>query len=292
MPSVSLILVLDFDGTVTRKDIGDGSVQPLRTPRNGATSTTRGCATRSRSPMRSGRCGDSLAARATRRSPVAVKWVRCGAGLDQFLDAAAGAGGRLWLVFLGGFDFYIEAIWENARRERAGVLSIARVSSSSGWSSTFIRASAGDKCAVQQRARVRAGRATEGARVVFVGDGASDPVAPSAKRIWCARSRARCWRAAGAERGVEHRIVLGFPRAARHLLDLACTCVASASVARAGVGGEASAFVDATVLVGIGVAGEAGRAAGIVGVVRSRTTGVGSRTICRCCKTGPRRKSG
>jgi len=163
--------VLDFDGTVTTKDIGDEVCNRFAPPvwRDIDAEWVRNEISLPEAQRRMW----SLA-RCTRDEAVAfgreVGTLR--PGLDGFLDAAAQAGARLWLAS-GGFDFYIEAIlgdrmarfertFFNRTRFAAGSIELA-----------FHEGLSCDKCAVCKGRVCETARA-EGARVLFVGDGASD----------------------------------------------------------------------------------------------------------------------
>src|SRR5262249_28132675 len=93
-------------------------------------------------------------------------------GLDQFLDAAAAAGSRLWLAS-GGVGFYIEAILGD-RMARFGrtLLNSARFIGGA-VELEFHQGLSCDKCAVC-KGRVCERARSDGAQVMFVGDGASD----------------------------------------------------------------------------------------------------------------------
>jgi 2-hydroxy-3-keto-5-methylthiopentenyl-1-phosphate phosphatase len=127
--------------------------------------------------------------------------------LDAFLDAAAGAGARLWLAS-GGFDFYIEAILGErlARFERV-FFNRARFAGG-GIELQFHEGLGCDKCAVCKGRVCDAARA-EGARVLFVGDGSSDRCAIGRADLLYAVSGSLLQRGCEA-RGVDYRAFTRF----------------------------------------------------------------------------------
>ena len=205
---MSLILVLDFDGTVTRKDVGDEVCNRFAPPEWRAIDDAW---VRNEISLPDAHRQMWGLARCTREQALAcsreVGEVR--GGLDQFLDAAAGAGGRLWLAS-GGFDFYIEAILgERAARFEPGVLQSRPVHRRSGSSSIFIKASAATNAPSAKGRVCEPGRRGRRARVVFVGDGASDRCAIGKADLVCAVEGSMLARGC-AERGVEHRTFSDF----------------------------------------------------------------------------------
>ena len=108
----------------------------------------------------------------------------------------------------GGFDFYIEAILgERAMRFERSFFNRARFLDERVWLD-FHEGLACDKCAVCKGRVCEAARA-EAARVVFVGDGASDRCAIGKADLVCAVEGSTLARGC-AERGVEHRTFADF----------------------------------------------------------------------------------
>src|SRR3954449_7647296 len=105
---MSLVIVLDFDGTVTTKDIGDEVCDRFAPP---AWRDIDAAWVRNEISLPEAQRRMWALARCTREE--AVEYGKQAGplrpGLDAFLDAATQAGARLWLAS-GGFDFYIEAI--------------------------------------------------------------------------------------------------------------------------------------------------------------------------------------
>lgn len=197
-----LVLVLDFDGTVTDRDIGDEICDRFAPP--------------------SWREIDAAWVRSEISLPEAQRrmWaeVRCGRdeaiaharaighlrpGLDALLDRVDGAGGASWLAS-GGFDFYIEALLDGrmARFRQAWFNSTRFVDG--GIEVGFPHAAlACGRCAVC-KGRVCERARAEGRRVMFVGDGASDRCAIGcADELWAVEGSLLA--RACAERGVAHR---------------------------------------------------------------------------------------
>jgi 2,3-diketo-5-methylthio-1-phosphopentane phosphatase len=186
-PRVPLIVVLDFDGTVTLKDIGDEVCDHFAPPawRDIDARWVRG----ELSLPEAQRLMWALA-RAERAQAIAyareVGVLR--PGLDQLIERVAGAGGELWLAS-GGFDFYIEALLDGrlpcfarAYFNRAR-FDQNRIEVSFPHSELACTRCAVCKGAVCDQARARA------ERVIFVGDGASDRCAVGrADEIFAVRS--------------------------------------------------------------------------------------------------------
>src|SRR5258706_4146790 len=105
---MSLVLVLDFDGTVTEKDVGDEVCD-----RFARTEWRDIDAQWVRNEISLPDAQRLMWGMARCERDEAVAWAHAighlRPGLDAFLDAAERAGARLWLAS-GGFDFYIEAI--------------------------------------------------------------------------------------------------------------------------------------------------------------------------------------
>jgi 2-hydroxy-3-keto-5-methylthiopentenyl-1-phosphate phosphatase len=167
-----LVLVLDFDGTVTEKDLGDGLCERFAPPawrdldvlwmRNQITLPD---AQRQMWAMVRAERAEALA--------YAREIGHERPGLDALLARVAACGGESWLAS-GGFDFYIEAILG----ER-----LSRFQRSYYNQTTFTErgvdlafphtALACDRCAVCKGKVCDLARAT-GAEVLFAGDGTSD----------------------------------------------------------------------------------------------------------------------
>jgi 2-hydroxy-3-keto-5-methylthiopentenyl-1-phosphate phosphatase len=203
---MSLVVVLDFDGTVTTKDVGDEVCDHFAPPewRDIDAAWVRNEISLPEAQRRMW-----ALARCTREE--AVEYGKQAGplrpGLDAFLDAATQAGARLWLAS-GGFDFYIEAILgERLSRFERRMFNRTRFSGG-GVELDFHEGLGCDKCAVCKGRVCQAARA-EGARVVFVGDGASDRCAIGEADLLCAVAGSMLAR--GCEgRGVEARPFVSF----------------------------------------------------------------------------------
>jgi len=171
-PKSSLVVVLDFDGTVTVKDIGDQICERFAPPEwkqidDQWVSGQLALPEAQRRMWSLARAGEAEAVAHAR----AVGALR--PGLDALIDQVTHAGGALWLAS-GGFDFYVEALlgerrarfahaWYNRARFEGGGIAI-------DFPHTELAC---------ERVAVCKGRVCERARqvaerVVFVGDGASD----------------------------------------------------------------------------------------------------------------------
>ncbi len=185
---MEVVVVLDFDGTVTQKDIGDEVCDRFAPPiwRDIDAAWVR----REISLPEAQRRMWALA-RCQRQE--AVDYARqighLRAGLDRFLDAVLLCGGRLWLAS-GGFDFYVEAIlakrlqkFERAffNRTRFADGKIEVEFPHSGLACSF--------CAVCKGLVCDQARQTYPEReIIFVGDGASDRCAVGrADRLFAVR---------------------------------------------------------------------------------------------------------
>lgn len=169
---LKLVLVLDFDGTVTERDIGDEVCDRFAPP---AWRDIDAAWVRNEISLPEAQRRMWSLARATRDEAVACarEVGHRRHGLSALLDRVEAAGGETWLAS-GGFDFYVEALlgddagrlarrYYNATRFDAGRIEV-----------TFPHAAlACDRCAVCKGKVCDLARAT-GARVVFVGDGSSD----------------------------------------------------------------------------------------------------------------------
>jgi len=193
------VIVLDFDGTVTQKDIGDEVCDRF------APATWRDIdAAWVRNEISLPDAQRQMWGLARAERPAALAYARevghLRPGLDALLHAARAIGATLWLAS-GGFDFYIEALlgerlsafertYFNATRFVDGRIEL-----------DFPHAHlACGRCAVCKGKVCDAARAT-GRPTVFIGDGASDRCAIGrADRIFAVRDS--LLQRACAERGV------------------------------------------------------------------------------------------
>lgn len=190
--------MLDFDGTVTQKDVGDEICERFAPPewRDIDAEWVRNeisLPEAQRRMWRLARCGRDEAIGYSRAIGVERP------GLAALLDGVRGAGGALWLAS-GGFDFYIEAILDGrmARFERA-FFNRARFIDG-GVEVEFPHGDlACGRCAVCKG--LVCDRARERGRVIFVGDGASDRCAIGRADVLCAVRGSMLERVC-AERGV------------------------------------------------------------------------------------------
>ncbi len=203
---MSLVVVLDFDGTVTTKDVGDEVCDRFAPPswREIDSAWVRNelsLPEAQRQMWALARCSRDQALACSKE----VGQLRD--GVDDFLAATASGGARLWLAS-GGFDFYIEAILAErlARFERL-FFNRARFVDG-GIELDFHEGLGCDKCAVCKGRICQLARA-DGARVVFVGDGASDRCAVGQADLICAVEGSMLARACQAA-GVEHRTFSSF----------------------------------------------------------------------------------
>jgi 2,3-diketo-5-methylthio-1-phosphopentane phosphatase len=178
------ILVLDFDGTVTEKDVGDEICDRFAPPawRDIDAEWVRNEISLPEAQRRMwglARCEREPALAYARE----VGQLR--PGLEALVDGVAGAGGQLWLAS-GGFDFYIEAIL-GARLDRFARAFFNRTRFVDGRIEVdFPHAElACGRCAVC-KGRVCDRARAEGVPVLFVGDGASDRCAIGRADLLCA----------------------------------------------------------------------------------------------------------
>ena len=167
-----LVVVLDFDGTVTEKDIGDEVCGRFADP---AWREIDARWVRNELSLPEAQRLMWALVRCSRAEAVAhaQKVGRLRPGLDAFLDGVAARGGATWLAS-GGFDFYIEALLDGRGAHfEARFCNLARFVDG-GIEVEFPHTDLGcARCAVCKgrvcdRAKARADR------VIFVGDGASD----------------------------------------------------------------------------------------------------------------------
>ena len=176
--------MLDFDGTVTEKDVGDEICDRFAPPAwkeiDAAWVRNEISLPEAQKQMWSlARCHETEAIAYSRQ----IGHLR--QGLDGLLDATARAGGAVWLAS-GGFDFYIHAIL-GARLER---FERTYMNGARFWDGhvevQFPHASlACERCAVCKGKVCDLARA-QGTGVVFVGDGASDRCAIGRADVLCA----------------------------------------------------------------------------------------------------------
>jgi len=184
-----LICVLDFDGTVTKKDIGDEICERFAPP------TWRDIdAAWIRNEISLPEAQRRMWALARARRDEAVAYARevgqAREGLEALIARVRDAGGALWLAS-GGFDFYIEALLGErlGRFERAFMNRAEFVASDDGGRIEVSFPHAGTdlacaRCAVCKGAICALAR-REAERVIFVGDGSSDRCALGrADRVW------------------------------------------------------------------------------------------------------------
>lgn len=197
-----LVLVLDFDGTVTDRDIGDEICDRFAPP---SWREIDAAWVRSEISLPEAQRRMWAEVRCERDEAIAHARAigRLRPGLEALLDRVDRAGGASWLAS-GGFDFYIEAIlagrlgrfrrtWFNTARFAEGRIEV-------GFPHVEL---ACGTCAVCKGKVCELGRAAA-RRVVFVGDGASDRCAIGrADEIWAVEGSLLA--RACAERGVAHR---------------------------------------------------------------------------------------
>jgi 2-hydroxy-3-keto-5-methylthiopentenyl-1-phosphate phosphatase len=122
-------------------------------------------------------------------------------GLDDLLDACAGAGAEV-LLASGGFDFYIAAILGERLGRFAQVYTNRGTLAGRGVTLAFPhRATLGCPLCAVCKGRICATRRATGRRVVFIGDGTSDRCAiGAADQLYAVRGStlAAACRAAGA----------------------------------------------------------------------------------------------
>ena len=180
------MIVLDFDGTVTDKDVGDEVCDRFAPP---AWREIDAAWVRNEISLPDAQRQMWALARAGREEALAharaIGHLR--PGLDRFLDAARRDGWDLWLAS-GGFDFYIEAILGD-RLQRFSRVHYNRTRFSDGKIDVEFPHTelACGRCAVCKGLVCDAARAG-GATVWFIGDGASDRCAIGrADRIFAVR---------------------------------------------------------------------------------------------------------
>ena len=180
------MLVLDFDGTVTDKDIGDEICERFAPP---AWRDIDAAWVRNEISLPDAQRKMWALARAERHEAIdyahAIGHLR--PGLDALLDGAQARGFDLWLAS-GGFDFYIEALLGERLKRFSRVHYNRAQFVAGGIAVEFPHAElACGRCAVCKGLVCEQARAA-GAEVWFVGDGASDRcVIGRAERIFAVR---------------------------------------------------------------------------------------------------------
>jgi 2,3-diketo-5-methylthio-1-phosphopentane phosphatase len=167
-----LVVVLDFDGTVTDRDIGDEICDRFAPPTWKALDEAW---VRNEISLPEAQRRMWALCRASRSEAVAYAHAvgQRRPGLSALLDGVRARGGEVWLAS-GGFDFYVEALLgADAARFSRSYYNATRFVDGSIEVSFPHEALACDRCAVCKgkvcdEARARA------QRVVFVGDGSSD----------------------------------------------------------------------------------------------------------------------
>ena len=183
-PRPAFVLVLDFDGTVTEKDVGDEVCDRFAPPewRDIDAAWVRNEISLPEAQRRMwalARCDRAQALAWSREVG------RLRPGLDALLAQVVRSGGSSWLAS-GGFDFYIEAILDGhlPRFERAYFNATTFVDGRIEVGFPHEQLQCG-RCAVCKGKVCEMARAT-GARVIFVGDGASDRCAIGKADVLCA----------------------------------------------------------------------------------------------------------
>ncbi len=183
-PRPNFVLVLDFDGTVTEKDVGDEVCDRFAPP---AWRDIDAAWVRNELSLPEAQRQMWALARCDRPEALAyAKQVgKLRPGLDALLESVHRAGGAAWLAS-GGFDFYIEAILHGRlpRFERTYFNSTRFIDGKVEVTFPHASLSCG-RCAVCKGNVCDLARAS-GARVVFVGDGASDRCAIGRADVLCA----------------------------------------------------------------------------------------------------------
>ncbi|HEY2743834.1 MAG TPA: HAD-IB family phosphatase [Polyangia bacterium] len=180
------VVVLDFDGTVTQKDIGDEICDRFAPPEWREID-----AAWVRNEISLPDAQRKMWALARAERPEAIAYARqighLRFGLDALLAAAQRAGASLWLAS-GGFDFYIEALLGSRleRFERRFFNAARFIDGRIEIDFPHVQLSCA-RCAVCKGMVCDAARAA-GRPIVFIGDGASDRCAVGrADRIFAVR---------------------------------------------------------------------------------------------------------
>ena len=167
-----LVVVVDFDGTVTQKDIGDEVCDRFAPP---AWKDIDAQWVRNELTLPEAQRRMWALCRAERQDAVgyARQVGHRRPGLTALLDEVARRGGEAWLAS-GGFDFYVEALLGDDAPRFARRYYNATSFSGGRIEVSFPHAAlACDRCAVCKGKVCDLAR-TVGERVIFVGDGSSD----------------------------------------------------------------------------------------------------------------------
>jgi len=169
---VPLVLVLDFDGTVTEKDIGDEVCDRFAPP---AWKDIDAAWVRNEISLPEAQRKMWAMCRARREEAVAYarEIGKRRPGLHELLDEVERMGGEAWLAS-GGFDFYVEGILgEEVGRFARRYYNATKFSGEQVEVSFPHEAMSCSKCGVCKGVVCDAAREV-GKRVIFVGDGSSD----------------------------------------------------------------------------------------------------------------------
>ena len=172
MPTLPLILVLDFDGTITERDIGDEICERFA---HESWKDIDDLWVKNEITLPEAQRRMWALARCTRDE--AVQHARDVGhprpGLHALLDAVQHAGGEVWLAS-GGFDFYVEALLaEQSPRFTRRYYNTTRFSDGNVEVTFPHDHLACDRCAVCKGKVCDQAKALA-QRVIFVGDGSSD----------------------------------------------------------------------------------------------------------------------
>ena len=197
------VLVLDFDNTLTERDVGDALCDRLAPPA-WREWDDRWC--RGEISLPEAQRHMWGLARATRDEAVAAALAvtRLREGLDGLLDAAEARGIEVWIAS-GGFDFYIDAFLGDRRRRFARIDCNSMQWVGHRMTPVFNRPELScGRCAVC-KGKVCDLAAATGARVMFAGDGHSDAcvLGPPARAQRIAALRGSALERIAGERGVK-----------------------------------------------------------------------------------------
>jgi 2-hydroxy-3-keto-5-methylthiopentenyl-1-phosphate phosphatase len=170
---VRLVVVMDFDGTVTEKDVGDEVCERFALPE---WRDIDAAWVRNEISLRDAQRRMWQLLRCERDEAVTFAREVAGRlrpGLQAFLDGVAERDGALWLAS-GGFDFYIEAILGEQMRKFERLFYNRARFIDGGVQVDFPHAELHCSVCGVCKGKVCDLARAEGARVVFVGDGASD----------------------------------------------------------------------------------------------------------------------
>ncbi len=170
-----LVVVLDFDGTITLKDIGDEVCEQFADPSLGSWREIDAALVRGELSLPRAQERMWALTRAERADAVAFarQVGQPRPGLAALLDAVDRRGGEIWLAS-GGFDFYIDALLGELRPRFARTYMNRAQFSDGKIAVSFPHGDlACGRCAVC-KGKVCQLASTVAERVVFAGDGASD----------------------------------------------------------------------------------------------------------------------